>query len=123
MKANELMIGDWAGFNSGYGKVTGITDAGVHFEDRFGLGIASGAEPIPLTPEILGKNGFEKSEHGWYCNRKIDAWEIEIYIGRIETSVKINKGIFPYINNIDCHFVHQLQHALRLCGIDKEITL
>ena len=135
MKANELMIGDWVfvphnGRATHYGRVCGIYDSGAvsnTLEKISGLTKASSLKPIPLTPEILEKNGFEKSDcwcsFGCYYNRKIDDWKIEIYIGRIETFVKIDKGVFPHINNTDCHFLHQLQHALRLCGIEKDIEL
>lgn len=32
-------------------------------------------------------------------------------------NLKVSKVVIP------CDFVHQLQHALRLCGIEKEIVL
>jgi hypothetical protein len=71
-------------------------------------------EPIPLTPEILEKNGFIKERlycHGTplqYCVLVDGLW-IDIsgenyFEGKLE-------------------YVHQLQHTIRLCGIEKEITL
>lgn len=72
-------------------------------------------EPIPLTPEILEKNG-------WVCE----------YFGRRQ-EWWLDKTKFPIVrysandilhhNEIVLKFVHQLQHALRLFGIDKEIEL
>lgn len=144
MKAKDLMIGDWAEFLCGYGKVTGITDAGVHFEDRFGPGIASGAKPIPLTSEILEKNGFEfgytaseeefcdatgcgyPEEKGWCYDE--GAGEIKIIFPTQSDGGLIRLDDQSFDRHIEIVYVktimvHELQHALRLCGIEKEIVL
>lgn len=73
-------------------------------------------EPIPLTPEILEKNGFEEFD-GW---RILDMDDVEIrWIGTIlEISGSHGNMELP---NVQC--VHELQHTLRLCGIDKEIVV
>ena len=109
MKKKELMIGDWLEFRMGDSQVTGITDAGIHFVDRFGKGIASGADPIPLTAEILEKNFPTAEELAW--------WPVEdgLHCESRNTDDIMVSGVF--------RFVHQLQHALRVCGIEKEIKL
>lgn len=75
-------------------------------------------EPIPITPKILEQNGFTRSnafvewkyeEDGVYILWKPFPW---IKIQSEECSV-----MFP------CEFVHELQHALNLCNIKKEINL
>ena len=73
-------------------------------------------EPISITPEILEKNGFEEFD-GW---RILDMDDVEIrWIGTIlEISGSYGNIELP---NVQC--VHELQHALRLCGIDKEIVI
>ena len=73
-------------------------------------------EPIPLTAEILEKNGWKYNELPF-----IQGWEqfgLLLYAGG--ESYRINCG-----NNVAMKIdsVHELQHALRLCGIDKEIVL
>ena len=89
-------------------------------------------DPIPLTTEILEKNGFELDKHSrWYIlkfnDKKINVWIDRTGQGRIEIS---QPNVFDpewYIKyaNIECLniAVHQLQHALRLAGIEKEIVL
>lgn len=66
--------------------------------------------PIPLTAEILEKN-FPTIEDGVTWNETADS---DLFNIRVEYD-KYVEGIFKY--------THELQHALRLAGIDKEIKL
>lgn len=65
-------------------------------------------EGIPITPEILEKNGW------WY---DMDTWNHE------EVNFCIEKwdGRFQCydINQIKLDSVHKLQHVLRLCGLNE----
>lgn len=90
-------------------------------------------DPIPLTPEILVKNGFKYTnnhtlkgadtyvlrldQRGFYFTITIklnDYFAIDSYDDREYRLVQIETGRWS---------VHHLQHALRLCGIDKTIEL
>ncbi len=131
MKAEDLMIGDWVSFRSAFlDRVDGIAIGGhsVHLEhDRWQP--VSDLKPIPITPEILKKNGFSLDEFGeWY--------EREVLVKERNHWVNVafrNDGVAVYDldiltggkSSICVHknYVHELQHALRLCGIDKEIVL
>lgn len=87
-------------------------------------------EPIPLTPEILEENGFKSWKYGYM-------WKERIGIGGQTTSASspieiiIYEGGHSIIMNTherkefqgSIDYVHELQHALRLCGIDKEIVV
>ena len=66
-------------------------------------------KPIPLTAEILEKNG-------WWFNTE-DMW----YHDEVDFSIEKWNGKFQCydINSIKLDSVHQLQHALRLCGLDE----
>lgn len=130
MKATELMIGDLVihGFG-GIGKITEIDSKTVVIKDD-GFDIGDGMNevsfalneltPIPLTPEILEKNGFElqrdKSELG-----TLDTYWLGSELGAFRIH-RLNNGDYQFglakISN-----VHELQHALRLCGINKEIEI
>lgn len=72
-------------------------------------------EPIPLTPEILEKNGFKEYNGYGYASNKGYCFE----------GFYINYDFTTRIANIDCKFnyVHKLQNALKLCGIEKQIKL
>lgn len=44
------------------------------------------------------------------------------YLTQIETCSRKDDGV-NHLHSCDIESVHELQHALRLCGIDKEIEL
>lgn len=84
--------------------------------------------PIPLTAEILEKNGFAYKEsdetcateafHQWHLDGSRfaiddDSWWRAVKDGELH----VKFGGFPL------KYLHELQHALRLCGINKEIKL
>lgn len=135
MEAKDLMIGDWFNFlidieggDTEYDPKNEIYQPmqvdNIEFGDATSEeGVTNDArqlQPIPLTAEILGKNF--SSTPGWYfigtnkyCFRIYkykDKWDL-LFRGD-------GKGTRL---NLKISYVHQLQHALRLCNIDKEIEL
>lgn len=81
-------------------------------------------EPIPLTAEILEKNFTQHSRYKYdYCTDYFDLYITEYTDGLWCITVdEIEMGGLPtwkmYVSD-----VHELQHALRLCRIEKEIEL
>ena len=137
MKANELMIGDWVTFKDcQHENPMPIKIIAIGFqadEEDDCLVQINGDEScdimtiddeivgIPLTAEILDRNGFESapapSERVWMRNGQ-EVWldnEGENYWANIKNGEFYFEGYIEYI--------HELQHALRLCGIEKEIEL
>lgn len=138
MKASEICIGDWfkaIDYNSPF-RITAIYDDVVQTQADYQSEIDGNwyseveikdLVPIELTSDILVKNGFEKCHNdeapveecyffrlfnkqcGWL---DIDAFGLEEELG----------AEFTY-HDINIHYVHQLQHLLRLCGIEKELTI
>ena len=133
MKSTELMIGDWVQiaepckYAGAIGRVKTLIDhkddENAYFKvflknNTIHIGIedicSDDIRPIPLTPEILEKNGFIKESREFqrntlqYCvltdGLWIDISEVNYFEGKLE-------------------FVHQLQHALKLCGITREIII
>lgn len=149
MNANELMLWDWVyvphrGKASHYGKVTALLSSGaVETEINGSLALSSSVEPIPLAPEILEKNGFVKNDENDLsitCHLLIPTgYEAHSYtiqitfykepICGVGVLFKVWGWIPPYNGGInDIHlcsvkYVHEVQHALRLCGIEKKIIL
>lgn len=124
MKANELMIGDYVLFSGELKQVKSIvvSDNGVERIYVYGntcqvSTINAYIQPIPLTPEILEKNGWEERPTGYvfYTNGK-----------RYDNSLWyiFSSNTFVFNNaEFQINYVHQLQHALKLCGIEKTIEL
>lgn len=125
MKASELMVGDWVLYCETPVRIIQLSE-GKDYKEIC---------PIPLTPGILEKNGFIESSicpNIFQCCLGEVIIEIGVYDPmfinvdyRINSPEGINSGNISHI----CHtygkpfYVNELQHALRLCGIDKEIQL
>ena len=134
MKANELMIGDYVNYRGQIIKVTSLYDKGgsneIGWSDKESVWVNGRCiEPIPLTAEILEKNGFEKQQFGHFIYENDDVnLRIEFYPKNINYTngcydyIDIEKGCVT-ITEMPIEFVHELQHALRLCEIEKEIVL
>lgn len=139
------MIGDWFLYATRPLKVDAISSCGssVH-SDREGWIRCAVIQPIPLTPEILEKNGFRltksdtvylyPADRYWWAiggTRDGSTVEITIYnpdvngvnvLTKIHTQSSHENGVNT-VHSCDIESVHELQHALRMCGVDKEITL
>ncbi|MCR5658933.1 MAG: hypothetical protein K6G25_06365 [Bacteroidales bacterium] len=143
MEAKELMIGDWvyqAQFVDAIKPYTGhgwlpVKVPSVPFDEDYFI------EPIPLTPEILEKNGFKKNgiPNSIASIKEMD-WCDDTYVwSRQETpdermfvSVYMDDPYnffvevicqYCHVDGIHVKYVHELQHALKLCKIEKEIQL
>ena len=123
LNAKDLMVGDWVSLSKGNwseNRQVELIDIEMIAESVYF------AAPITLTPEILEKNGFriifEGELHTTYF-QDIEGFHVEIKIDCINYIKLSMLNGFGYNITIECKFVHQLQHALRLCGIDKEIIL
>ena len=103
----------------------------IDTEDEQEIGMYN-VQPIPLTPEILEKNGFEKKEDDYgqeLYSLLLGEWAIT-YMSISGCPYLTIEDVLDYdpahsvLNLKDSVYnVHELQHALKLCGIDKEIKL
>lgn len=87
-------------------------------------------EPIPISGEILEQNGWK---HFGKDNKKLDFHNMEHWLldkceaWRLDDNTILNFRIISndhhtqYVGKIQ--YVHELQHVLRLCGIEKDIEL
>ena len=129
MKANELMIGDWV--RNDLNEVQQVVELRegrimLAYNDMYDY---DEIDPIPITPEILEKNGFEK--------QGFDGWEYNIYgqangdylcsvlwrtdYGIPHLMIESHSSKHGSFRSFEIRYVHELQHALRLCGIEKII--
>ena len=137
MKATDLMIGDWV-------KIKGHLDYDTVLEIardenmQWYISFACSAtlfrsyefKPIPLTAEILEKNGFYIRNTQWYYKRFGSYVCFDIAISLVYREMEVSKvcgagtdceevdyGSAIVFGNDIC--VHTLQHALRLCGLNE----
>lgn len=122
MKVEDIQIGDWVQNPLGapyqvlaihFYKINGDGDGyyGIHLKNK-------GAEarleiydlhPVPITPEILEKNEFVMYDSSWWYRD----FRIPVLNGHSLICGRV----------VQLKYVHELQHALRLCGSNKEIVL
>ena len=130
MEARDLMIGDWVyriDFNTpvpvkiigievvNYDKMEYVVDVLNNNKHNVHLYLNE-IEPIPLTPEILEKNGW--------VNEHFGAQRQEWWLDKTKFPiVRYSVNDTLHHNGIVLKFVHQLQHVLKDWGIDKEIDL
>ena len=113
MKATELMIGDWVCLKDDTKcefplKVDGVLTDDISLEGEGFLGGVDGLiRPIPITSEILEKNGWWFNTEDIWLHDEVN-FIIEKWYGRFQC--------FD-INQIKLDSVHELQRALRCCGL------
>ena len=119
------MIGDWLKFKRSdlAHKVHGIAGISVRLDNRYWYSVNQ-LEPVPLTEEILNKNFIEKNQTDlWYIND-------DAFINRTSRIIGNDNSFTALLDSDDSarvsiviHYVHELQHALKLAKINKEIVL
>lgn len=133
MKANELMIGDWVLIDGVARKVCAITKhkVGYHLcesESTMHYARLHDVNPIPLTPEIMERNGYRyEPMYGPFYRSILGDYAIDreptISIGwngrgeMCEWDISDGKRGASYGRHL--LGVHELQHALRLCGLNE----
>ena len=138
MEAKELMIGDWVKATYTeidnnenehkcytYCKVSSIGDDGtfvgtdkcfsVQVFDDVDVESLEEAKPIPLTKEILEKNGATIISQSWESTWYRLCGCVDVLSKDIEHTLHIRVAFYEF----ELKYVHQLQHALRLCGLTE----
>lgn len=110
MEVKNLMISDWV-FDENKTPHQ-IAELGTTFctDMNTELLFTERLSPIPLTEEILEKNGFVENKGSWWLRSNLFTLNIFVEGGYCASS--FSEQVF--INN-----VHTLQHALRICGLDN----
>lgn len=123
LTTKDLMIGNWVCFDGDTEHTNPVQIDGISTEEACVDGDWYDVwKPIPLTTEILEKNFpmqnpqiESKWVKWWNFNDAKNGFYFEI-------DTPNNKCDGPILN-MDFKYVHQLQQALKLCGIEKEIEL
>lgn len=135
MKANELMVGNIVRYDGmtvyidqvNKTKIEGMIDKNDLLIDiRFSV---EHLEPIPITEELLAKNGF-KREYDCICEyhyhiREIDDYFVEVMIGCSNmgdeyVNCHIDNCDRNSVANADIRYLHQLQNLLNIVGVEMK---
>ena len=132
MNVNELMKGDWVLVDDIHAleigammpaRVKQIYECGIIIDCGEGDEECEIFKPVPLTHEILVKNGLNECfdgaiEYEYFPEDKNRLLEITEENGEVWWTINIAEYRIAKLE-----YVHQLQHAIRLLGIAKEIIL
>ena len=151
LKISDLSVGDWVRWGERNVQIAEIGQLvysfgsrKIDFDNRVTLRykenipvycesvMLADLEPIPITAEILEKNGwvFHKGSRWWVCEIDKDT-RANVWLGenggcRVEVSVMYGElrtwSNYADVKLANAH-IHLLQHALRLAGVEKEINL
>lgn len=159
MKAEELMVDDWVLAEGKPVQVTNISVLGgdvirvinpfMSYDIAYAsniIALSNGAkdinkiEPIPITEEILKKNGFKNDVIAQKAIIAEGASNFSVILVSEDNRITLN-NIDEYINSFnkwhvhidtedmrtmctsEITYVHELQHLLKLCKIEKEIVI
>ena len=135
LKINDLSVGDWVYYKEGNTPYsirsiyrTGMQDCVVLNDEKYSDGVIAFVDrltPIPITAEMLVKNGFgKKTSTQDQLLRIVEPNGNMPFIGyRWDSRRVIIERDNDYMLRVKAEYIHQLQHVLRLAGIDKEINL
>lgn len=147
MKINELQIGNWV-YESESTQfpmfVTGILkdsdgnggEVYLDFEgnegDIWDVNIED-VRPIPITAGLFNHNDFRLLDYGLYVatptyQKTIDKFIVEVsynlsVLEDKEWHIRIKTGRNEYVLSSDIQYLHELQNAMRLCGIEWDVKL
>lgn len=120
---DEIMVGDWVYITEHPMRKEAKQVKPEHFLRSLVV-----FEPIPLTTEILEKNGFELDDSNdkeyFGVDNRVMLRDNPEYMNTYNTwDVHIDSIDYSTIGNIELSYVHEFQHFLKLCKINKKIIL
>lgn len=145
IKAEDLRIGDLVIVNENcsleqgtIGKVSEVRSTPLYKENEGSIGLkpisndrwpygvlCRNIDPIPLTPEILEKNGWKKRTEGWYFMMISKYMYLSVEFG-YENGIRVflkraTDGLYVKLNI--ANNVHELQHILWALGLDANLKI
>ena len=121
MNIKDLMVGDWV--QNDLGEIQQVSElqergAMLFYNDIYPY---EDIEAIPLSAEILGKCGFEKRANYEIYAILRDEYEIRFFPKQNTVRFILMDAYNDYVEHefaMPCKFLHELQHATTMCGID-----
>ena len=145
MKAEELMLGDWVLYDGEPVRIGRISDISPSEEHIMLCNALEGTfpasperlQPIPITDDILENSGFVHSRCLGLSEHSSKVGQSGTYLytstsvrekmaGGYHLTITVDDKDIPEMSitfDMRVFNVHQLQHAMRLAGINKELTI
>lgn len=123
MNREDFMIGDWV-YNTHNKQNEQVEEVGSNcvmlaYNDLYAF---DEIEPIPLTDAILKANGFNREGGASYWHEG-DRYACILHWSKDKKQLFIGSPCDDCMVKMNVRYVHELQHALRLCGIKIKIEL
>ena len=133
MRVCDLMVGDLVLHDDKVIRVDAVHKRKIGYhktKDKLAWLFYGQFQPIPITKELLEKNGFIREENiqlynhytgidnrvslndDFYCMNSRNMW-----------NVHIDSEDYCSIANCELTYLHELQHLLKLCNIDFEFVV
>lgn len=122
MNATDLMIRDWIYVDKTPIKINQVCEECIICDFGDGDEEVDCFEPITLTPEIFEKNGFIYEKGYSSIVYRLDE-NFLIHYENSKYKVKWTDEDCDEELSIYIKYVHELQHLIKLCKINKEIIL
>ena len=139
MKPEDLMLGDWVSYSEHtIEQLMSFMASSIRGRKSFEIPkylkvtktmfrTSYQFEPILITDDILSKNGFTLRLDEWYLEDfdgyKNHVWIYPSYLSDDDDMLLVDMSNDDNSIMIEIKYVHELQHALKLCKIEKEIIL
>lgn len=124
IKTKELTIGCHVKVNGEPCKVDEVVSWSVGVEGKESLYYPNDIEPIPITKELLLKNGFVELDKDKYHNYIVYVFDNSIHLYNDESEWKliidVEKSLVELAN---IEYVHQVQTLCNLLGIELKMEV
>ena len=122
-KSPKYIIGDLVYIDGKAREITAINDSGqyhIKVEDATAIIEPKEVTPIPLTPEILEKNGWKKIDiMPFPTYAKGTTLEYGLFLNKDAWCFKYNGRMLP----VEIKYIHQLQHLLFGLGLNNNMIV
>lgn len=138
VKSKEIMLGNWFFVGSGTDweeklQVDEVFENSVSFKGREFMTYITSIEPIPITKQILERNGFDEyvfaepksCDYNIYTKYATDYFihATHWYDDNEYWDIQIDDINHCSLGGCTIKYIHQLQNFLNLCGLDLEIKV
>ena len=124
MKRSEVKIGDIVSYNGTVAPIYDLARDVVRFDEGSVSALIKDISPVPLTEEILEKDGWRENDEIWGIDNAFGQLHIEFFSNgkEIEAMVSVTDN-----RDVCClkqiKHIHQLQHILWALGMDDDLKI